>query len=242
MINSKIIFVVIASSVLFGCASPGVDGYSQSKSPSSSAAAGLSGGFRPNETLHVYSSSHPGQRKGVIQETGDSYNYAPVARDVEIVPIAKSSDTDTSSLLAAKRVKVLGGCNKDKVSDKTTCRMNILPQGTDQKGGLYQTLDTNGSLLSSCVIGHDFPGKMASIKVDDNTAIKTNDKGCIGGSEAQLLEQQLLAGKRLITRRVEWPYEALRDKEFIIAGSFSSALELYRWSATADLKQLFSAR
>ncbi len=242
MAVGKLIAICISSAALASCGGATLDSVSKSKSASSSAATGLTGGFRPNETLHVYSSSHAGQRRGIIQETGDRYNYGPVAGNIEIVPAESSSNTDASAMLAPKRALVLGGCDKDKMSDKTTCRMNILPQGSDQKGGLYQTVDTNGVLLTSCVIGHDFPGKVASIRVDSNPALTTNDKGCISGEDVRLLERQLLSGKRVITRRVEWPYTDRRDKEMIIDGSFKAALELYKWSSSANLTQLFSMR
>lgn len=242
MIRKNFSLTTIACSVLLGCAAPAVDGVSKSQFSSSNAAAGLSGGFRPNETLKVYSSSNSGQRSGVIDQTGDSYNYGPTARDIEIIPAKTSSSKDVNALLAPKRAKVLAGCNRDKVSDKIVCRMNVLPDSSDLNGGLYQIVSESGSLISSCVIGHNFPGKAASIRVDGNAAFVTNDRGCIVGDDASRLERQLRDGQKLLTRRVEWPYESPRDKEMIISGSFSAALELYRWSATADLKQLFSAK
>ena len=238
MSTAKLSTIIAACYLLLGC---GVATQTPQLS-STKATTGLSGGFGPNETLHVYSSSHSGQRRGIVKSTGDRYNYGPIARNIEIIPAEASSSGSASSPLVPKRVEVLGGCSKDKVSDQTVCRLNILPQGTNQKGGLYQTVDLNGSLLSSCVIGHDYPGKTASIRIDGNPAFTTNDKGCIAGSQAAALERQLRDGKQLITRRIEWPYKDMRDKELIIDGSFSTALELYRWSATANLAQLFSMR
>lgn len=237
---SKTVQIVSACSLLLGC----MEGETGSQFSSSSAGSELSGGFRPNETLEVYSATRMMQRRGRIEQTGDYYNYGPKARDIEIVPVKVPFSKNSDTLLAPKRVSVLGGCNQDRVTDRTTCRLNIMPQavGVSSKGGLYQTVSASGSILTSCVIGHDFPGRRASIRVDSNPAFSTNSEGCLTGSAASRLDKQLKSGKVLITRRVEWPYDYTRDKEMLIEGSWSAALQLYRWSASAELSTLFSPR
>lgn len=227
-----------AGILLMGC----VSSNPTSQFSSNRAAENLSGGFRPNETLEVYSGTGSMQRRGRIEQTGDFYNYGPAPRDIEIVPVEVPFSTDPDILLAPKRVKVLGGCSTDRVTDRTTCRMNVLPQGTGIDGGLYQTVNADGSILSACIVGHDFPGRTGAIRVDSNPAITTNTEGCISGSAARRLERQLISGSTLVTRRVEWPYDYSRDREMLINGSFSTAQELYRWSTSADLPTLFSLR
>lgn len=201
----------------------------------------LSGGFRENESLLVFDAPGLMQRTGEIAETGDTYNYGSISRNIEIIPVKVPFSTDREILLAPKRVSVLSGCNKDRITDAINCHMNILPQGigSSVNGGLYQMVGSNGSILTSCVIGHDFPGRRAAIRVDNNTAITTNDEGCISGTAARTLEAQLKQGQTLTTRRVEWPYDYSEDQVMLIHGSFSSAQELYRWTTSADLTSLF---
>lgn len=227
--------IAVALIALMGC----MEGSSGNQFSTSTVAANLDGGFRQGEMLEIYPATKTVQRRGLIEETGDFYNYGREPRDIEIVPVEAPFSTDPDILLAPKRVKVLGGCSRDQVTDRTTCRLNVLPQGTLVPGGLFQRVTANGNILSACITGHDFPGRTGAIRVDDNPAITTNREGCISGASARRLERQLLSGSRLITRRVEWPYDYAKDREMLIKGSFSAAQELYRWSATADLPPLF---
>jgi len=236
-IRGFLIAVGVASLSLAACVSTGGDQFSSRK-----LADGLQGGFRPSESLESYPTINSFQRRGRIQETGDYYNYSPEPRRIEIIPVEVPFSTDSKILLAPKRVSVLGGCARDKVTDRTTCHMNILPQGVRRGGGLFQIVDASGNLKSSCILGHDFPGRRGVIRVDGNAAITTDTDGCIYGSTARRLQSQLLTGQHLITRYVEWPYDYSKDREMLIGGSFRSAQELYRWSAGADLQTLFSAR
>lgn len=232
----KLFFGLISSFLLIGCM--GVETGSQSST--NIAASGLSGGFQTDEELIIYKSSNAMQRRGIIEETGDTYNYGRVPRDIEIVPVKLPYSTDVD-ILAPQRVTVISGCSKDKITDNTSCVMNVKPHSWSKSwdGGLIQTVSSNGSLLTSCVVGHDFPGRRASIRVDSNPAITTNKNGCISGSAARRLERQLRNGKILITRRIEWPYDYEKDKEMIVEGSFSTAQKLYRWTTSADLVSLF---
>jgi len=237
---SSAVQIAVACMALLGC----MEGEKGSQFSSTLASSELSDGFRPNETLEVYSATRTMQRRGRIAHTGDYYNYGNKPRDIEIVPVKVPFSTNPDILLAPKRVSVLGGCGQDKITDRTNCRLNIMPQDFSavSKGGLYQRVNASGSILASCVIGHDFPGRRASIRVDNNSAFSTNSDGCISGSAASRLDQQLKNGKILITRRVEWPYDYSKDKEMLIEGSWSAAQELYRWSSSADLSTLFSSK
>lgn len=207
---------------------------------------GLNDGFRKNETLKVPNPHYErmsrlsNSRHGVIEGAGLSYLYRPSPRDIEVTIDRGSAATNSTSRHATRHAAVLAGCSKDRVSDRTTCRMNLLPQGSGNDGGLFQTVSASGSILTACIVGHDFPGRTGSIRVDSNTAIATDTKGCVSGSTARRLENQLRQGSTLITRHVKWPYDYTRDREMLIEGSFALAQELYRWTATADLAALFS--
>ncbi len=233
----KLFFGLISIPFLIGCM--GVETGSQSSTNVD--ASGLSGGFRADEQLVIYKTLNTMTRRGVIEETGDNYSYGPVPRNIEIVPVELPYSTDVDVILAPKRVSVIAGCSADKITDKTTCKMNIRPQSRtiSWDGGLIQTVSSDGSLLTSCIVGHDFPARRASIRVDSNPAITTNKNGCISGSVARRFERQLRSGKILITRRIEWPYDYEKDKTMIVEGSFSNAQKLYRWTTSADLVSLF---
>lgn len=202
---------------------------------------GLSGGFRENESLIAYEALGSMRRSGEISETGDTYSYSSISRDIEIVPVKVPFSTDREISLAPKRVSVLAGCQRDLMTDAINCHMNIMPQAISGPlaGGLYQAVGRNGSILKSCVLGHDFPGRRAAIRVDNNTAIATDHEGCVSGAAARTLEAQLKQGATLTTRRVEWPYDYSQDRVMLIDGSFSAAQELYKWTASTDLTVLF---
>jgi hypothetical protein len=75
------------------------------------------------------------------------------------------------------------------------------------KSSIYLWLNLSGKnqeLL--CIAGHDFPGLAAMIRVDDNKAIETNEKGCLILSRE--LDDQLMAGKNLTIRGSHWPYKS----------------------------------
>ena len=137
-----------AGIVLTGCMSTGPESQFSSNQSSNQVASELSGGFRPNETLESYPTSKMMQRRGRIDTTGDYYNYGPTPQNIEIVPVEIPFSTDPDILLAPKRAEVLAGCNKDRVTDRTTCHMNILPQGPSRGGGLYQIVSANGTILA----------------------------------------------------------------------------------------------
>lgn len=200
---------------------------------------GMQGGFTTNEALEVYESSGTILRRGRIDKTGDYYSYSTERFDIEINPVEVQWTTDNA--LDAKRPDWVAGCNTDSMTDQITCRMNILPQGAGgNKGGLFQTVDRQGNILSSCIMGHDFPGRRGIIRVDSNSPITTNSEGCISGTKARLLQRQLLVGSTLQTRRVEWPYNSNRDKEMLVFGGYEAARNVYRFSESADLPALFS--
>ena len=234
----SLFLIFIFAQLISGCTETMMSG----QVTQNSVASELQGGFRPNESLEYYSTAKSYQRRGRIEDTGDYYNYSPAPRNIDIAPIEVPFSTDPGILLAPKRVKVIGGCNRDKVTDGTTCHLNIWPQGPLHDGGLFQIVDLSGNIKISCISGHDFPGRRGAIRVDSNTAFVTDTEGCIHGAAARRLQNQLVNGRQLITRYVEWPYDYAKDETMLISGSFRVAQELYLWSAKADMESLFSAR
>lgn len=196
---------------------------------------GLKGGFRANESLEYYDGAGF-VRRGKIEETGDYYTYSPNG-SIEIIPVEAKFLPDPNIIIAPKRVGIGARCNKDRISDRLKCHLNILPKYFGP--GLHQIIDLRGNIISSCIIGHDFPGRKGAIRVDNRPAIITDNEGCLQGSKVKTLQNQLINGQRLIIRYVEWPYDYSKDKEMLISGSFSTALELYRWSVKSDLASLF---
>jgi hypothetical protein len=122
------------------------------------------------------------------------------------------------------------------------------------RGGLYQTVDQQGNIRSSCIIGHDFPGRRGMIRVDSHSAISTDGDGCVYGGTARRLQNQLVSGSRLITRRVEWPYDSNRDKEILISGGYyqpfadqaqpsrASSLAILSWESVSLLVLWFETQ
>jgi hypothetical protein len=229
------LFVIGALATVVGCMST----TEESQFGATVISEGLQGGFTPNETLEMYQTSKAVLRRGRIEQTGDFYNYSTERYDIEINSVEVPWTTENA--LDAQRANWVAGCSADRMSDRTTCRMNVLPNGPiGNDGGLFQTVDRQGNIQSSCVFGHDFPGRSAQIRVDNNRAITTNTEGCIYGAAARRLQQQLLSGSSLQTRRVEWPYNSSRDKEILIAGAYRAAREVYQFSSKADLASLFN--
>lgn len=198
----------------------------------------LQGGFQPNETIVSYTSISSVQRTGIIAETGDTYNYS-INKRIELIPQQPALYENLEVMLKPQRVTIISSCKIDKITDKLNCSMNMRPYDKGF-GGIFLGLSAGGNITSACVFGHDFPGRKASIRVDKYDAMVTNNEGCLWDKKAQILEQQLIKGKMLITRRVEWPYDYSKDKTMLISGSFSNAQKLFRWVNSADLSTLFA--
>jgi hypothetical protein len=75
--------------------------------------------------------------------------------------------------------------------------------------GLYLDLAKSSNELI-CVLGHDFPGRTALIRVDKNNAVKTNNKGCVKLSKK--LDVKFRSGQIAKVRGREWPDDF--DKTF----------------------------
>jgi len=56
-----------------------------------------------------------------------------------------------------------------------------------------------------CVFGHDFPGRIAMLRVGDNPPVQTNENGCT--ILTLNLDKQLRSNKSIKVRGVVWPEE-----------------------------------
>ena len=196
----------------------------------------VSGGYTDQEELNI--SEYFQHRSGVMNVTGDRYNYTAEGR-IEILPERKqlnSWNLDVDEILSDKRVDIISGCNVDAITDLQQCYLNIRPH--NRGGGIYARTDSNGYFLGACVNSHDYPGKVAIIRVDKNKPIYTDKKGCTARQDAKRLEKQILEGERLLTRYAEWP-NGYRDTTMLIKGSLSSAQNLITWARNSDITSLF---
>ena len=224
---NHLFFTVMSALLLSGC----LNVAGTTKSVNGIREAGLDDGLRPNEMLvnHKYTGL---SREGMFPKTGDSYSYKPGGGDVTGRP-------------ASGRGIWMTGCSTDQMTDRVNCRTNLKPPaisgGAFAKldGGLAIAVNTSGSIKSACVFGHDFPGRNAMIRVDSNPALVTDTEGCVAGASATRLQQQLLSGNVLMTRRTEWPYDGGRDQTIKIASGFSQVRELFLFSRIPSTRALF---
>ena len=85
------------------------------------------------------------------------------------------------------------------------------------KANIYLWLDlSDGSGELLCVAGHNFPGKKAMIRIDNNKAIETNKSGCLIISNA--IDAQLRLGNKITIRGYHWPYQGAETAEIDLGG------------------------
>ena len=113
------------------------------------------------------------------------------------------------------------GCSVDRMTDVRTCHVS--------NDALYIEYGGRGSVRSVCVIGHDFPGRRGAIRIDQASPISTPESGCITGQRAQQVATSLRGADRVVSRRVEWPYDNARDRVTERASGFRLADALLRW-------------
>lgn len=98
---------------------------------------------------------------------------------------------------------------KDEITDKrvvTTYRMALLPESKSSAGlGLYLSF-SNPAAEYACVLGHDFPGRTAWVRVGKNPPVKTNNQGCFHLSKA--LDEQLSNASLVKIRGRKWPNDS----------------------------------
>lgn len=107
-------------------------------------------------------------------------------------------------------------CRADAMSDRRKC--SFFPHN----GGLDVEYGTSTQPKEICVTNHNFPGRRAMIRVDQNAPVTTNTSGCapIGS-----LLTQLKTGSVVTVRRYEWPYDYPQDKSHTLSG-FSKAMQV----------------
>jgi len=172
-------------------------------------------------------------RTGLIEELDEKYNYS-ASRRIEFGGRIKSKTTKL--ILEPQKVYILGGCNINSMTDKKKCHLNILTQ--NGSGGLHNVIDENENIIRSCVIGHDYPGKTAAIRIDKNKPFYTDENGCIEWPSTKRLQSELTAGSILLVQYSNWP-SGYRETDSLIDGRLDAAKKLYRWAKKADMKTLF---
>lgn len=166
----------------------------------------LDDGLLPGEIVRV--SSNARWREGRNDANGASYRYFPDGSGSFYFSGQENSLPEWTLR-----------CRPDAITDLYDCNMY-------NSGARISAWYGNDNRLDSiCVIGHDFPGRVGAIRVSGNQAMRTNTEGCIRGSAARALANQLREGGEVISRRVEWPYDRSRDKQHTVRG-FSFAEEM----------------
>lgn len=107
------------------------------------------------------------------------------------------------------------GCETDAITDDRACSLY------NYNLRLFLFFTAPGTPPDVCVMGHDFPGRYAFIRVDDRPAVRTDDEGCILASRQ--LYDALLGGTQIVTRRVEWPYDYHVDAAGPLVGLLPAA-------------------
>ncbi|MBJ6986910.1 hypothetical protein [Devosia sp. MC521] len=107
-------------------------------------------------------------------------------------------------------------CGVDAMTDKRDCSFH------NQIGGLFVHFGQSKTPREVCAFGHDFPGRTAQIRVDNNSPVSTDREGCVPASR---LIGQLKVGSTVVVRYYDWPYDYPRDKSSSLAG-FSKTLQV----------------
>lgn len=92
-------------------------------------------------------------------------------------------------------------CKVDAMSDARICT------ALSTRINLVLLWDKAAAPLLVCVLGHDFPGRQAAIRVDTRAPLETDKKGCVGGA----IVGELLTATKVTTRHVAWPYDRFVD-------------------------------
>ncbi len=100
-------------------------------------------------------------------------------------------------------------CQVDAMSDQRMC---VFHRGL---GGLFISYGGQPAPQSICVFGHDFPGRIAMIRVDKLPPVETDLSGC---TSAKPLLDQLIAGSNVTVRRYEWPRDWPVDETSTLDG------------------------
>lgn len=99
-------------------------------------------------------------------------------------------------------------CGKDAMNDRRDCKL------TSHNARIFISYDFGSAPRWICVLGHDFPGRTAQLRVDSNPAVTTDDEGCVGAG----FLPQMLKGTSITTRIVKWPYDYSNDQSGPLRG------------------------
>lgn len=145
---------------------------------------------------------YPGEQQ-IAEPSGIRYRSGVTASGYpyNIFPDGSGSVTPPSSKIGLKGWSV--DCSKDAMTDQRACII------TSYENRLLVSYRGTSAPVAICVVGHDFPGYTAAIRVDNNPPIATDEDGCVS---AKSLYGQLLQGGTVITRRVEWPFDYPKDE------------------------------
>ncbi len=121
----------------------------------------------------------------------------------------------------------------DEMTDSRHVELRRSASRYDERYGEYpMTVDISLFIrLSSdeyqmlCVAGHDYPGKSAMIRIDDNPPIENRyQKGCFPLTSD--LEEQLRRGNRIMIRGYTWPYSEANTYSVNLSGYIAASTYL----------------
>ena len=114
------------------------------------------------------------------------------------------------------------GCEKDAVTDKKQCHMNLK--------NLWIFVYPNGRATVSVGSDH-FPGSSVTVRIDSGAPITTSaggDGNFSAPSSAKIIER-LSRAKTITTRYMKWPYRSWVDDTWDVYG-FNEALKYLKWA------------
>lgn len=170
-------------------------------------------GFRRGEQIWIDTSGRvrpSAHRVGVVPNARYGYKYG-ADRSVFVDP-----DNASESVFVA--------CRREQISGRSSCFMNV------GFSNLKIGISPNGRAASACVMGHDFPGRAAAIRVEGYAMIRTAESGCVGASSAATLLRQLSSARTLHIQRVEWPYDVGKTRTMHINGKVAAALNIWKFT------------
>lgn len=155
----------------------------------------LSFPWTDNEHVELSQSYVDGETRYRVGETSEGFKYQ----------IFKNGDAGLTAFGEDWSIH----CAPDAMTDEFNCYIKNLTHFTIFID--FQNADTPQLV---CVIGHDFPGRNAALRVDSNPALETNSDGCISANSVPKLTQ----GSSIRTRFVRWPYDNAVDREGTLSG------------------------
>ena len=96
------------------------------------------------------------------------------------------------------------GCKNDAMTDARSCTVSNSPLN------LF-FIFAAGKFRAVCALGHDFPGRVAQIRVGDSKPVSLGTSGCIEGAAAVTLAAAIHPGTQIRTRIYKFPYDYPSD-------------------------------